>query len=390
MRFASFTSGITSMSCSSSLCMLSSCCRWSSSCAWAFLAFSSSSLMRRSAASSARSCFASNSALSLCSSCACSCAWRFACSAEAACSAAAAACSLAMSAACFSSAHSCCFRSIWRRNSSSRCFRSASASLLAWLLASSASRTRRSSSSASLRLASSSSSLGPVISPCAAASSLRAISKVTAPEKSSSLAPPFSAAGSTKTKMFWQKATRSPCASSTPRTLPSRASPFTKVVDIAPSAAVRMHVPWAFVMVACSCWMPAPASVTCGASSPPPRPMRCVPSLKEKRSLFMSISSSLRLAMWGTVRSTLLFFCVAAFWASSSALSWLRCICSSMSSSCLISVCLLCISSAEPWGPPSPTISRSLLFSSRSCRISLSCGFSLTTAEFLMRFALSA
>mmetsp|Transcript_30491 Transcript_30491/g.97453 ORF Transcript_30491/g.97453 Transcript_30491/m.97453 type:complete len:320 (-) Transcript_30491:781-1740(-) len=151
MRFASFTSGIATISCSSSFCMLSSSCRWSSSSAAAFFDCRSSSSMRCWAASSALRWRSSNSRCRRSSSRP----WMRACSAAAAWSLA---CAWARS--CSSRSQSSCFRTIWALNSSSRLRSSSSACSFAWLLASSASRARRSSSSASSRLAFSSSSEG--------------------------------------------------------------------------------------------------------------------------------------------------------------------------------------------------------------------------------------
>mmetsp|Transcript_39365 Transcript_39365/g.113966 ORF Transcript_39365/g.113966 Transcript_39365/m.113966 type:complete len:270 (-) Transcript_39365:64-873(-) len=186
MRLASFTSGMMNMSCSSSRCMACSWYLWSSSSAAAFFAAASSSRRRRWASASAFFCLSSNSRCKRSNSSAC-----FLCSSAAFRSSAAAAC------AC-SSNHSCRRFSICCLNSSSRFFRSSPASLCACSLATCASFTLRSSSSANARLAFNSSSDAPPISPCASASSLRAISKLTFPSFSRSAALPK--AGSTKTK----------------------------------------------------------------------------------------------------------------------------------------------------------------------------------------------
>mmetsp|Transcript_30491 Transcript_30491/g.97454 ORF Transcript_30491/g.97454 Transcript_30491/m.97454 type:complete len:216 (-) Transcript_30491:82-729(-) len=205
-----------------------------------------------------------------------------------------------------------------------------------------------------------------------------------------------------KRKMDWPKATRSPCARVTPSApSPGGFAPLTKVIAAASlEDAESTHFPSVFTTTACSSWMPRPASPTSGASLVSPAakllPMQVRPSLKAKRSLFVSKSSSLRFVMCGKERSSFFAFscfCVAC-WASSMRWAKLFCISLSASSRAAISACARAASSgspaAVPGAPPWSTSSLSFWFSSRSCRMSLSCGFSLICAEFLMRFARSA
>mmetsp|Transcript_57487 Transcript_57487/g.147841 ORF Transcript_57487/g.147841 Transcript_57487/m.147841 type:complete len:526 (+) Transcript_57487:457-2034(+) len=378
MRLASLTSGITTVSCSSTFCMSSCVRRCFSSSAVAFFTCDSSSSICRSASSSALRFLSSNSRCIFSISSTCSLAR----------------CAAAASPLASASAFCRSTRSISSRNEASRCCTSASASASARAFASSASRTCRSSSSARFLLAATSSADGPP-KPPAPDSSLRARAKLTCFESSSCASVPR--AGSMKTKRLGPNATRSPCDSAT--CAPAAGLwPFTQVVAAPAPGATSAHLPPEFTTTACSCWMPAPVSTISGAlltSLPTTRPTRVFPGLKANCRRSVSRRSSLRFENIGSAS-----FCAfsRAFSASSrsrcavASASWSSKLCFILASSASIaSTSLLFSSSSALACGPAPSIMpfrRS--FSSFSCRISASCGFSFTTAEFLIRLARSA